>query len=77
MRRDRIYLAGLEFAVRGWASGAAGREIKNDAKVWKRIPVVVLTTSSNETDIFITYNLHANCYISKPVDFTHPPPPPA
>ncbi len=45
------------------------QEIKSDESL-KRIPVVVLTTSSNETDIFITYNLHANCYISKPVDFT-------
>lgn len=45
------------------------QEIKNDENL-KRIPVVVLTTSSNETDIFITYNLHANCYITKPVDFT-------
>jgi CheY-like chemotaxis protein len=42
-------------------------EIKQDSRL-KRIPVVVLTTSSNEHDIFITYNLHANCYITKPVD---------
>ena len=42
-------------------------EIKDDP-VLKRIPVVVLTTSQSETDILRTYNLHANCFISKPVD---------
>ncbi len=45
------------------------QEIKSDDSL-KRIPVVVLTTSASETDIFITYNLHANCYITKPVDFS-------
>jgi CheY-like chemotaxis protein len=34
-----------------------------------RIPVVVLTTSKAEEDILRTYDLHANCYITKPVDF--------
>jgi two-component system, chemotaxis family, response regulator Rcp1 len=43
-------------------------EIKTDDK-FKRIPVVVLTTSKNEADIFKAYGLHANCYIVKPVDF--------
>jgi chemotaxis family two-component system response regulator Rcp1 len=43
-------------------------EIKKDANL-KRIPVVVLTTSTAEEDILKAYNLHANCYISKPVDF--------
>ena len=43
-------------------------EIKTDEDL-KRIPVVVLTTSKAEKDILRTYNLHANCYISKPVDF--------
>jgi len=33
------------------------------------IPVIVLTTSESEMDIIKSYNLHANCYISKPVDF--------
>ena len=42
-------------------------EIKEDENL-KRIPVVVLTTSQAEEDILKTYNLHANCYISKPVD---------
>jgi CheY-like chemotaxis protein len=42
-------------------------EIKADPKL-RRIPVVVLTTSSAEQDLLRSYNLHANCYISKPVD---------
>jgi chemotaxis family two-component system response regulator Rcp1 len=42
-------------------------EIKQDDNL-KRIPVVVLTTSQAEEDILRTYNLHANCYVTKPVD---------
>ena len=42
-------------------------EIKADERL-RRIPVVVLTTSSSEQDILRTYDLHANCYITKPVD---------
>jgi len=42
-------------------------EIKADKNL-KSIPVVVLTTSKAEEDILKTYNLHANCYITKPVD---------
>jgi CheY-like chemotaxis protein len=42
-------------------------EIKADENL-KRIPVVILTTSKAEQDIVKTYNLHANCYITKPVD---------
>ncbi|KAA0895420.1 response regulator [Oryzomonas rubra] len=48
-----------------------GREvlerIKSDDSL-KHIPVVVLTTSSAEQDILKSYALHANCYITKPVD---------
>ena len=35
----------------------------------RRIPVVVLTTSDAEEDILRRYNLHANAYVTKPVDF--------
>ena len=42
-------------------------EIKEDPML-KRIPVVVLTGSKAGEDILKTYNLHANCYISKPID---------
>jgi two-component system, chemotaxis family, response regulator Rcp1 len=42
-------------------------ELKQD-KDLKRIPVVILTISSDEKDIFSTYDLHANCYIAKPID---------
>jgi two-component system, chemotaxis family, response regulator Rcp1 len=45
------------------------KEIKNDNSL-KRIPVVILTTSRNEEDVLRAYDLHANCYITKPVDFT-------
>ncbi len=41
-------------------------ELKSDPDL-KRIPVVVLTTSKAEEDIIRSYNLHANCYITKPV----------
>jgi chemotaxis family two-component system response regulator Rcp1 len=42
-------------------------EIKTDDAL-KRIPVVILTTSAAEWDIIESYDLHANCYITKPVD---------
>ena len=48
-----------------------GREVLEEIKTndgLKSIPVVVLTTSSSDADIQRSYMLHANCYISKPVD---------
>jgi CheY-like chemotaxis protein len=42
-------------------------EIKSDRDL-RRIPVIILTTSQAEEDILFAYNLHANCYITKPVD---------
>jgi two-component system, chemotaxis family, response regulator Rcp1 len=44
--------------------------IKADEKL-RRIPVVVLTTSRAEEDIIRAYDLHANCYIAKPIDLDH------
>ncbi len=48
-----------------------GREVLAEIKadpVLRRIPVLVLTISCAEEDILNSYNLHANCYITKPVD---------
>ncbi len=42
-------------------------EIKTDDEL-KRIPVVILTISKEEADVLRSYNLHANCYITKPID---------
>jgi CheY-like chemotaxis protein len=49
-----------------------GREVLAELKAddnFKTIPVVVLTTSRAEQDVLHAYQLHANCYITKPVDF--------
>lgn len=49
-----------------------GREVLANIKadpVLRRIPVIVLTTSSSQDDIQQAYAMHANCYITKPVDF--------
>ena len=43
------------------------QEIKNDHSL-KSIPVIILTTSSAQEDIFKSYQLYANCYIRKPID---------
>jgi chemotaxis family two-component system response regulator Rcp1 len=48
-----------------------GREVLEEIKespALKCIPVVILTTSASEEDILRSYRLHANCYITKPVD---------
>ncbi len=49
-----------------------GREVLQALKgdpVLRRIPVVVLTTSESEEDVLASYSLHANAYVTKPVDF--------
>lgn len=48
-----------------------GREVLAELKadpVLRRIPIIVLTTSQAETDVLMSYDLHANCYVTKPVD---------
>ena len=50
-----------------------GREVLGEIKAdpdLAYIPVVVLTTSAAEVDVLRSYQLHANCYITKPVDFS-------
>jgi CheY-like chemotaxis protein len=44
------------------------RDVKSDAEL-RRIPIVVLTTSDAEEDVLASYDLHANAYVRKPVDF--------
>lgn len=47
-----------------------GREVLHEIKTCdalRRIPVLILTTSSDPQDVMKTYNRHANCYITKPV----------
>jgi two-component system, chemotaxis family, response regulator Rcp1 len=49
-----------------------GREVLGEMKAdpeLRRIPVVVLTTSQAEHDLLRAYDLHANCYMTKPLDF--------
>ena len=51
-----------------------GREVLAEVKsdpVLRRLPVVVLTTSDAEEDVLRSYDLHANAYVQKPVDFTN------
>lgn len=45
-------------------------EIKKDKKL-RQIPVVVLSTSTSKEDVMRAYDLHANCYVPKPLDIEH------
>ncbi len=50
-----------------------GRQVLEEIKVdpdLKRIPVVILTISKAEEDVLKSYNLHANCFITKPLDLS-------
>jgi chemotaxis family two-component system response regulator Rcp1 len=45
-------------------------EIKKDKKL-RQIPVIVLSTSTSTEDVLRAYDLHANCYVAKPLDIEH------
>lgn len=63
MRRPDLILLDLNLPRKDGREVLA--EIKSDPEL-KKIPVIVLTTSSSEEDILKSYKLHANCFISKP-----------
>jgi CheY-like chemotaxis protein len=49
-----------------------GRELLKTLKshlLWRTIPVLILTTSDGERDVSVCYELHANCYLTKPLGF--------
>jgi two-component system, chemotaxis family, response regulator Rcp1 len=51
--------------------GMDGREVLQAIKTnpqFQQIPVIILTTSGNQTDIDFAYQMNANCYVTKPVD---------
>ncbi len=64
--RPNIILLDLNLPIKHGSEVLA--EIKADADL-RYIPVIVLSTSSQELDVFKAYNLSANCYIVKPVNF--------
>ncbi|MGH1435983.1 MAG: response regulator [Lewinella sp.] len=58
----------LDLNLPKWGGKQVLERIKKDER-FLRIPVVVLTTSNASADVLASYNLHANCFINKPVDF--------
>jgi CheY-like chemotaxis protein len=64
--RPDIILLDLNLPLLG---GRGVLQIVKEDPALASIPVVVLTTSENERDVMSAYSLHANCYLTKPVDF--------
>ncbi len=58
----------LDLNLPKWDGRQVLKAIKSDQKL-RSIPVLILTTSNAEQDIINSYDLHANCFINKPVDF--------
>ncbi len=58
----------LDLNLPKWDGRQVLKAIKSDEKL-RSIPVLILTTSNAEQDIINSYDLHANCFINKPVDF--------
>jgi CheY-like chemotaxis protein len=59
----------LDLNMPGKDGRAVLKELKEDDKT-KTIPVVIMTSSEAETDILAAYENHANCFVSKPLDFS-------
>jgi two-component system, chemotaxis family, response regulator Rcp1 len=64
--RPDIILLDLNLPLLG---GRGVLQIVKEDEDLAQIPIIVLTTSENERDVMSTYALHANCYLTKPVDF--------
>jgi CheY-like chemotaxis protein len=58
----------LDLNLPKWGGRQVLDKVKKDDRL-KRIPIVVLTTSNAAADVSACYDLHANCFINKPVDF--------
>jgi len=57
----------LDLNLRRMSGHEVLAEIKQNPH-WKRIPVVIMTSSDDEKDIVCAYDRHANCYVTKPID---------
>jgi len=58
----------LDLNLPKWDGREVLKKVKTDDTL-KHIPIIVLTTSNAEKDVINCYNLHANCFITKPVDY--------
>ena len=58
----------LDLNLPKWDGREVLKKIKSDPE-FRSIPIVVLTTSNAKSDVMKSYDLHANCFISKPIDF--------
>jgi two-component system response regulator len=59
----------LDLNLPGMNGSEVLARVKNTPR-WSRIPIVILTSSQAEADIIKSYELHANCYVTKPLDFS-------
>ncbi|MEZ4986195.1 MAG: response regulator [Saprospiraceae bacterium] len=66
--KPRPDLIMMDLNLPKWNGKQVLEKIKNDPQL-KRIPVIIMTTSSSSLDVLSCYDLHANCFINKPVDF--------
>jgi two-component system response regulator len=76
LRREAAYadatrpdLVLLDLNLPGFSGLDVLRELKADPLL-RSIPIIVLSSSEAESDIARSYDLHANCYVTKPIDFT-------